>query len=183
MSIYSFTAETVDGKNVSLDTYKGKVLMIVNIASACRFTPQLEDLQKLYEKYHPHGFEMLGFPCNQFDNQAPGSNEEVASFCRMNYGVQFPVFAKVEVNGDNAHPLFQYLKNEAPFRGFDESNPVAQLMKKIIMDKYPEYYMGNQIKWNFTKFLVDRQGHVVRRYEPYEEPLDFEQDIAQLVFQ
>ncbi len=181
MSVYSFTAETATGETVSLDTYKGKVLLIVNTASECRFTPQLEDLQKLYEKYSPYGFEILGFPCNQFDNQEPGTNDEVVRFCRANYGVRFPVFAKIEVNGENAHPLFQYLKKAAPFRGFDETNPVAQLMKKIVMDKYPEYYMGDQIKWNFTKFLIDRQGRVVRRYEPYEEPLDFEKDIAQML--
>jgi len=183
MSVYDFTAETADGQTVSLDTYKGNVLLIVNTASECRFTPQLEDLQKLYGKYQSRGFVILGFPCNQFDHQAPGSSQEEARYCRIHYGVKFPMFAKIEVNGENAHPLFQYLKNEAPFQGFDETNPVAQLMKKMIMEKFPEYYIGDQIKWNFTKFLVDRDGRVVRRYEPYEEPLDFEQDIAQIVQQ
>ncbi|OUM84667.1 MAG: glutathione peroxidase [Bacillus thermozeamaize] len=181
MSVYQFEVQTAHGETKSLEDYKGKVLLIVNTASKCGFTPQFEDLQKLYDKYKEYGFEVLGFPCNQFGGQEPGSSEEAVAFCQRNYGVTFPVFAKIEVNGTNAHPLFQYLKKQAPFKGFDEETAPGRLLKQLIAEKYPEYYLGNEIKWNFTKFLIDRNGQVVRRYEPTEEPLDFEQDIAQMV--
>ncbi|OUM84673.1 MAG: glutathione peroxidase [Bacillus thermozeamaize] len=181
MSVHQFDVQTVNGETKSLSEYKGKVLLIVNTASKCGFTPQYEGLQKLYDKFKEHDFEVLAFPCNQFGGQEPGTSEEAAAFCQVNYGVTFPVFAKVEVNGPNAHPLFQYLKNQAPFKGFDEENPRGKRIKEFVAENYPEFYEGNEIKWNFTKFLIDRNGQVTRRYEPYEEPMNFEQDIAQLV--
>ncbi|WP_027409852.1 glutathione peroxidase [Anoxybacteroides tepidamans] len=181
MSIYQFDVKKANGESISLSNYKGKTLLIVNTASQCRFTPQFQDLQKLYEKYQPNGLEILGFPCNQFGEQEPGSNEEAVSFCQLNYGVTFPIFAKMDVNGPHAHPLFQYLKQQAPFQGFDETNSMAKLLKLMILDKAPEWLAGDEIKWNFTKFLIDANDRVIRRYEPHETPLDFENDIAELL--
>lgn len=181
MSVHTFEVKKVNGEKVSLSEFKGKVVLIVNTASKCRFTPQFEDLQKLYLKYRDRGLEILGFPCNQFANQEPGTNEEAAAFCRMNYGVTFSMFSKVEVNGKNAHPLFQYLKKEAPFKGFDESNITEKLLKMKIAEVHPEWLVGDEIKWNFTKFLIDQNGNVVKRFEPSEEPVDMEQDIEKLL--
>ncbi|MFO7263897.1 MAG: glutathione peroxidase [Bacillaceae bacterium G1] len=181
MSVYQYEVTKVNGETQSLRDFEGKVLLIVNTASKCGLTPQYEGLQALYEKFQDKGFTVLAFPCNQFLEQEPGTSEEAAQFCQVNYGVKFPVFAKIEVNGPNAHPLFQYLKEQAPFQGFDETHPRAQRLKQILQEKYPDYWAGNEIKWNFTKFLVDRNGQVVKRYEPYVEPQQIEQDIAQLV--
>lgn len=181
MTIYDFEVERTNGDKIALSTFKGKVLLIVNTASKCKFTPQFDDLQKLYEQYRDYGFEILGFPCNQFGEQEPGSNEEAASFCQINYGVKFPVFSKIEVNGGQASPLFEYLKKEAPFQGFDESNIQAKLLKMMISEKNPEWLVGDSIKWNFTKFLVSQEGEVLRRYEPSEEPADITNDVARLV--
>lgn len=147
MSVYSYSAATPAGKEVSLEDYKGKVLVIANTASQCGLTPQYGDLQKLYARYQEQGLVILGFPCNQFGAQEPGSSEEAASFCQLNYGVSFPVFAKIDVNGENAHPLFAYLKEQQP--GETENS---------------------DIQWNFTKFLVNRNGEVVARFEPKEAP-------------
>jgi glutathione peroxidase len=169
MSIYELYVEKTNGTQVPLANYRGKALLIVNTASKCKFTPQFDDLQKLYGKFQEQDFEILGFPCNQFGAQEPGSNEEAASFCQINYGVQFPIFAKVKVNGGEAHPLFQYLKSEAPFAGFDESNMPARLLKMMISEHNPEWLIGDSIKWNFTKFLIDQEGRIVQRYEPTDE--------------
>lgn len=165
MSIYQYSAEKADGSRVSLSEYKGKMVLIVNTASKCRFTPQFDDLQKLYNDYKDSGLEILGFPCNQFGEQEPGTDEEAAAFCQINYGVKFPIFAKIEVNGPNANDLFEYLKKAAPFAGFDESNIAAKLLKMMLAEKEPELLVGNDIKWNFTKFLIDQQGNVVKRFE------------------
>ena len=156
-SIYDFTAKTLAGKDASLADYKGQALLIVNTASKCGFTPQYEGLEKLYETLHPKGFTVLGFPCNQFGSQEPGSEDEIGQFCQVNYGVTFPMFAKIDVNGPNAHPLYKYLTQEK--RGL----------------------FGGSIKWNFTKFLVDRAGKVVARYAPTTKPKDLEQPIAALL--
>jgi glutathione peroxidase len=156
-SIYDFTAKTLAGKDASLADYKGQALLIVNTASKCGFTPQYEGLEKLYESLHPKGFTVLGFPCNQFGSQEPGSEDEIGQFCQVNYGVTFPMFAKIDVNGPNAHPLYKYLTQEK--RGL----------------------FGGSIKWNFTKFLVDRAGKVVARYAPTTKPKDLEQPIAALL--
>ncbi len=157
-SVYEFSAQTVGGKDQSLDTYEGKVLLVVNTASKCGFTPQFAGLEELYEKYREQGLEILGFPCNQFGNQDPGSNDEIQEFCQLNYGVSFPMFAKIEVNGGGADPLFKYLKKAAPGA------------------------LGTErIKWNFTKFLVDANGKVVKRYAPTVKPKDIEKDIKKLL--
>ena len=157
-TVYDFTVTSMMGLPKSLADYKDNVLLIVNTASKCGFTPQFAGLQALYEKYHERGFEILGFPCNQFMNQDPGTNEEIQNFCQVNYGVTFPMFAKIEVNGSNAHPLYEYLKKAAPG---------ALGMKAI--------------KWNFTKFLVDARGNVVKRFEPNVEPADIAPDIEALL--
>ncbi len=180
-TIYDFEALTVEGEPLSLEQYKGDVLLVVNTASKCGFTPQFEDLQKLYSKYKDEGLTILGFPCNQFNAQEPGTNEEAAEFCQMNYGVEFPIFGKVDVNGTKAHPLFQYLKKTKPFEGFDETTMNGKLIKKIVADKYPEWMIGNDLKWNFTKFLVNREGEILKRYEPTAEPMDFEKDIQAIL--
>jgi glutathione peroxidase len=157
-NIYDFSAVNMQGNEVSLLDFKGKVLLIVNTASKCGFTPQFKGLEVLYQQYKGEGFEILGFPCNQFGNQDPGTNEEIKKFCELNYGVTFPMFQKVDVNGDNAHPLFKFLKKQAP--GF----------------------LGSEaIKWNFTKFLLDRNGKVIDRYAPADAPDKFTKDIAQLL--
>ena len=181
MSIYQFAAEKANGEKISLAEFRGKVLLVVNTASKCRFTYQFEELQKLYESYRELGFEILGFPCNQFDQQEPGTSNDAALFCQLNYGVTFPMFSKILVNGKDAHPLFDYLKQAAPFRGFDESNMAEKLLKIKLANEYPEWLVGDDIKWNFTKFLIDENGQVVNRYEPWDEPPDFEQDIQKLL--
>ena len=153
-SIYDFTAKTLAGKDVSLGDYRGKVLLIVNTASKCGFTPQYEGLEKLHRDHAAAGLAVLGFPCNQFGAQEPGNADEIGAFCQANYGVSFPMFAKIEVNGANAHPLFQALKREAPG------------------------LLGTQaIKWNFTKFLIGRDGQVIKRFGPTKEPKKLRSEI------
>ncbi len=157
-TVYDFTADSLAGKSVNLDQYRGKVLLIVNTASNCGFTPQYEGLEKVYQQFKDKGIEVLGFPCNQFGGQEPGGAEQIGAFCQKNYGVTFPLFAKIEVNGDNTHPLYQYLKAEG--RGI----------------------LGSQaIKWNFTKFLVKKDGSVFKRYAPQTTPKDLMDDIEKLL--
>ncbi len=145
--VYEYSAKTIDGREVSMQDFEGKVLLIVNTASKCGFTPQYDGLEKLHKKYGPNGFAVLGFPCNQFGAQEPGNAEEIANFCKLTYDVDFPLFAKVDVNGDKAHPLFQMLKKAAPG------------------------LLGSEnIKWNFTKFLVDKHGEVQERFAPATKP-------------
>ncbi|MBM7646779.1 glutathione peroxidase [Scopulibacillus daqui] len=167
MSVYSFKAKLSDGEEISLDTYKGKVMLIVNTASKCGFTPQYEGLEKLYETYKENGFTILGFPCNQFGGQEPGSNEEISSFCYLNYNVTFPIFQKIDVNGENAHPLYQYLREQAPEDlDFDKEGSLY----KVLRDKMPDLLEGSKIRWNFTKFLIDQNGNVVKRFAPTTKP-------------
>jgi len=157
-SVHDFSARAIDGADRSLAEYKGKVLLIVNVASKCGFTPQYTGLEALQRKYADRGFAVLGFPCDQFGHQEPGNEEEIRNFCSLNYDVTFPMFAKVEVNGDGAHPLYEYLKSSA---------------KGIL---------GTEgIKWNFTKFLIDREGRVVRRYAPTDKPESLAADIEALL--
>ncbi|TGN00947.1 glutathione peroxidase [Leptospira yasudae] len=156
-TLYDLTATLNSGKEQKLEDYKGKVLLIVNTASECAFTPQYAGLQTLYNKYKTDGLEVLGFPCDQFKHQEPGSDETIKAFCQRNYGVEFPIFKKIDVNGDNAHPVFQFLRNKAT--GF----------------------FGNAIKWNFTKFLVDKQGNVIKRYSPMTTPEKIEKEIQDLL--
>ena len=156
-SIYDFTMEDVDGNMIPLSDYKGKVLLIVNTATGCGFTPQYEGLQDLYEKYQEQGLEILDFPCNQFGGQAPGSDEEIVDFCQSRYGVTFKQFSKIEVNGENESPLYTFLKEQQGGM------------------------LGSKIKWNFTKFLVDRQGVVRERYAPVDKPEKLESKIKELL--
>lgn len=174
MSVYSFRANNIRGVEMSLEQYRGKVMLIVNTASGCGFTPQYADLQKLYDKYQEQGLVILGFPCNQFDNQEAGSNEEVHTFCQLNYGVSFPLFEKVLVRGEEKIPLFSYLTEEAPFEGFKLDNSSAKMLNAMLNDKHPEILVGNDIKWNFTKFLINREGEVMDRFEAPVDPLDLE---------
>ncbi|WP_027630356.1 glutathione peroxidase [Ruminiclostridium cellobioparum] len=183
MNIYDFKARTIDGNEISLEKYKGKVVIITNTASKCGFTPQYEDLQKLYEKYKGQGLEILGFPSNQFAEQEPGSNEEIKSFCTLNYGVGFQMFSKTDVRGAGAHPLFNYLTEQAPFNGFDMNHALGKILKSLLEEKFPETLHGDSIKWNFTKFLIDGEGNVSGRYEPTTSPVDMEQDIEKLLQQ
>lgn len=181
MSLFEMSAKNIDGEEVHLDTYKGKVLLIVNTASKCGFTPQYEDLQKLYTTYNASGLEILGFPCNQFNAQEPGTSEDTKTFCALNYGVSFPIFEKIDVNGLEAHPVFKHVKDAVPFEGLDLGNTTNKIIDKILMEKYPEYRIGNAIRWNFTKFLVDRNGNVIKRFESSVEPMDLAAHIMPLL--
>ena len=165
MSIYDFTVKAQDGKEISLSDYKGKVLLIVNTATGCGFTPQYEELQDLYDAYHESGFEILDFPCNQFGEQAPGSDEEIHSFCTGRFGITFPQFAKIDVNGENAIPLYKWLTTETKFEGFGKS-PMALMLNGVVKKMDKDYKNNGNVKWNFTKFLIDREGNIVSRFEP-----------------
>ena len=167
--VYDFTAVANDGSEVNFADYKGKVLLLVNTASKCGFTPQYDGLEALYEQYKDKGLVIVGFPCDQFGHQEPGTNEEIEEFCRLNYDVTFPLMEKIEVNGDNAHPIYKWLYSEKPFAGFGESE-TAQRMGQMLSRMDPDYESNPDIKWNFTKFLVDRKGRVVARYEPMVTP-------------
>lgn len=181
MNIYDFTANDIDGNLVTMQDYKGKVMLIVNTASKCGFTPQFEDLQKLYDNYHDKGFEILGFPCNQFMEQEPGDSKEIKGFCSINYGVTFPIFEKINVNGVYAHPLYKYLKENAPFKGFDLNNASNKIIDSILKEKFPEYTIGDAIRWNFTKFLIDRNGNIIERFESAVDPMDIQSYIEKLL--
>lgn len=166
MRIYDFTVEKNDREKTTLKAYEGKVLLIVNTATECGFTPQYAELQQLYQKYQAQGFEILDFPCDQFGHQAPGTDEEIAQFCSGRFGVTFPQFHKIDVNGKNEIPLYAYLKAEQVFHGFDEGHPLTPQLDEMLKKENPDYANEPDIKWNFTKFLVDRAGNVVRRFEP-----------------
>lgn len=157
MKFYDFEAERLDGTNESMETYKGKTIIVVNTASKCGLTPQYEGLEKLYTTYKDQGLVVLGFPCNQFGNQEPGNANEIEEFCQINYGVSFPMFAKVDVNGDSAHPIFKYLKSE---------------LKGLL---------GGKIKWNFTKFVIDKTGKPVKRFAPITTPESMEDYIQEIL--
>ncbi len=181
MSIYNFSLTDIDSNPSTMKDFEGKVLLVVNTASKCGFTPQYEDLQKLYDRYKDQGLEILGFPSNQFKEQEPGDSADVKNFCSINYGVNFPLFEKTDVRGLNAHPLFNYLTEKAPFEGFDTSNAMGKILKEITENQYPEYLKDDSVKWNFTKFLIDRKGNVVKRYEPLIAPFDIEPMIESLL--
>lgn len=166
VSIYDFTVRDREGKDVSLADYKGKVLIIVNTATECGFTPTYADLQKLYERDKDKDLEILDFPCNQFGQQAPGTADEIHNFCTGRFGVTFPQFGKVEVNGEGADPLFQWLKKQKGFTGFDPTHRITPILTGILDKADPNWRLTPDIKWNFTKFLIDRAGNVVRRFEP-----------------
>lgn len=157
MKFYDFSAKTMDGKVTNMEEYKGKVILVVNTASKCGLTPQFKDLEEVYKEYKDSGFEILGFPCNQFANQDSGSNEEIQNFCLLNYGISFTMFEKIDVNGENTHDLYKYLKGEA------------------------KVFFSKKIKWNFTKFLIDSDGNVIKRYAPTISPLKIKADIEKLL--
>lgn len=180
MGIFDFEVMDANGMPVSLEQYKGKVILIINSATQCGFTPQYDGLQDMYEKYG-NDFIILDFPCNQFGNQAPGSNEEIASFCDAKFGITFPIFSKVEVNGENASLLFQYLRKEKGFKGFDEEHPLTAMLESMLERKNPNYAKENDIKWNFTKFLIDREGNVVERFEPTADLSYVEDKVKELI--
>ncbi|MGB4658575.1 MAG: glutathione peroxidase [Mobilitalea sp.] len=181
MKVYDYSVLDKNGEVVSLKEYEGKVLLILNSATECGFTPQYDELQDMYEKYGQEGFEILDFPCNQFGNQAPGNNEEIASFCDSKYGITFPIFSKIEVNGESADPLFQHLVSEKGFEGFDAEHPITPMLESIMERTNPNYADLPDIKWNFTKFLVARNGKAVYRFEPTADMSDVEEKVKELL--
>ena len=177
--IYDFKALGNKGAEVDFARYEGKVLMIVNTASKCGFTPQYDGLEALYQKYKEQGLVIVGFPCDQFAHQEPGSDEEIAEFCRINHGVTFPLMAKTDVNGANAHPVFEYLKSQAPteeYKGL-KAKATHTMLKGISKSVEKD----SDILWNFTKFLINRDGTVVKRFAPVAEPASFEKDIEEML--
>lgn len=181
MSVYDYKVKNIGGKEVSLSDYRGKLLLIVNTANKCGFTPQYEGLEALYQKYKGKGLVILGFPCNQFLQQDPGTNNEISSFCKMNYGVTFPLFSKIDVNGPREEPLFRYLKNAAPFQGFELDKEAGRVINDAVKQNYADNLCGNGIKWNFTKFLVSRDGAKVQRFEPSVTPQELDPVIENAV--
>ncbi|MBR2046225.1 MAG: glutathione peroxidase [Agathobacter sp.] len=165
MNIYDFTVKAQDGIEVSLSDYEGKVVLVVNTATGCGFTPQYDELQDLYDEFKDKGLEILDFPCNQFGDQAPGDDEEIHSFCTGRYGITFPQFSKVDVNGENAIPLFKWLTENTKFEGFGMS-PMGMMLSGVVKKNDKDYKKNGNIKWNFTKFLIDRNGEIVARFEP-----------------
>ena len=180
--IYDITVKDMNGNDVSLADYKGKVLLIVNVASKCGLTPQYQGLEALYQKYHGQGLEILGFPCNQFLGQEPGTNEEIQSFCSLNYNVTFPLFAKIDVNGEAESPLYTYLKKEAPFKGYPEgAEEFAAQLNQIHQKTGTGFDQGDAIRWNFGKFLVSKDGKTILRFEPMVTPDMMEEAIQKML--
>ena len=169
-NIYNFKALSNRGKEVDFADYKGKVLVIVNTASKCGFTPQYDGLEALYQKYKDKGLVIIGFPCDQFGHQEPGTDEQIEEFCRLNHGVTFPLMSKIEVNGANAHPVFQWLKSQAGFAGFDPNHKLTKILDEMLRKQDPDFEKNPDIKWNFTKFVISRDGLQVVRFEPTSEP-------------
>lgn len=165
MSIYDFTVKTLEGTEKALADYQGKVLLIANRATGCGFTPQYAELQEIYDEYQKNGLEILDFPCNQFGNQAPGTDEEIHTFCTGRFGITFPQFAKIDVRGENAHPLFQYLARNTEFEGFGMS-PMGLMMNGVAKKMDKDFKKNGEVKWNFTKFLIGRDGQIIARFEP-----------------
>lgn len=181
MNIYDFNAVKANGEEISLGEFKNKVILIINTATECGFTPQYDKLQDLYEKYKEQGFVILDFPCNQFGKQAPGSNEEIVSFCESRYGIKFPIFSKIDVNGEEASPIYKYLTSQKGFQGFDSEHPLTPILTSMFERSNPDYAASPDIKWNFTKFLIDREGKVVERFEPTNDLYVVEDKIKELL--
>ncbi len=177
-SFYDFKVKDDGGQEVPLSEYKDKVLLIVNTATRCGFTPQYKELEALYEKYRCEGLEILDFPCNQFGQQAPGTIQEIHQYCTANFDIQFPQFDKIEVNGVNAHPLYTWLKAQKGFSGFDVNDQRGKMMDGMLRRQDADYDKKSDIKWNFTKFLISRDGRVLKRYEPTDKMTDIETDIC-----
>ena len=160
-TVYEFSVKDRKGKEMSMKLFANEVLLIVNTATKCGFTPQYDELEALYKKYHSQGFEVLDFPCNQFGQQAPGTDESIHEFCKLNYGTEFPRFKKVKVNGPDADPLFKFLQEQKGFAGWDENHKLTPILDKMMTEADPDYKQKPDIKWNFTKFLINKKGQVV----------------------
>lgn len=180
-TVYDYSVKDRKGASVSLKSYANEVLLIVNTATKCGFTPQYEELERLYEKHHSEGFEVLDFPCNQFGQQAPGTDDSIHSFCKLTYGTEFPRFKKVKVNGDDADPLFQFLKEQKGFAGWDMEHPIAHILDEMLTKADPDYKEKSDIKWNFTKFLINKKGQVIARYEPTAKIEEIEAEVIRLL--
>ena len=181
-NIYDITVKDIKGNDVSLADYKGKVLLIVNVASKCGLTPQYEGLEALYQKYKDQGLEILAFPCNQFFEQEPGTNEDIMEFCSINYNVTFPLFDKIDVNGKEESPLYTFLKAKAPFKGYpEEYEAFANQLTMIHQKTGSGFEKGNAIKWNFGKFLISKDGKTILRFEPMVSPEGLEEDIQEML--
>lgn len=180
MGIYNFKVKAQGGSEISLADYEGKVLLIVNTATGCGFTPQYDELQDLYELYQKDGLEILDFPCNQFAEQAPGSDEEIHDFCTGRYGITFPQFSKIDVFGDSADPLFKYLTENTSFEGFGKT-PMALVLSGVVKKMDKNFKENSNIKWNFTKFLIDRNGKIVARFEPTASLKDVKEKVEEVL--
>ena len=180
MSFYNYSVPAADGTEVSMKDFAGKVVMVVNTATGCGFTPHYEDIERIYETYHEKGFEVVDVPCNQFKDQAPGTDEEIQHFCKLHYNTQFPQMKKSDVNGANELPLFTFLKSQKGFEGFGKG-ATALKMSALLKTIDKDYKNNPDIKWNFTKFIVDRDGNVVARFEPTADMADVEKCVASLI--
>ena len=180
MSIYDYKLSAPDGTEISMEQFKGKVLLIVNTATGCGFTPHYKDIEDMYEKYHDQGLEVIDVPCNQFAGQTPGTDDEIHEFCTLKYNTQFPQMKKSDVNGENALPLYGYLKSQKGFEGFGKS-PAALAMSAMLKKIDKDYKNNPDIKWNFTKFVVDREGNVVARFEPTASMKDLKACVEKLL--
>ena len=180
MSFYNYSVPAADGTEVSMKDFAGKVVMVVNTATGCGFTPHYEDIERIYEAYHEKGFEVVDVPCNQFKDQAPGTDEEIQHFCKLHYNTQFPQMKKSDVNGANELPLFTFLKSQKGFEGFGKG-ATALKMSALLKTIDKDYKNNPDIKWNFTKFIVDRDGNVVARFEPTADMADVEKCVASLI--
>lgn len=183
MSIFSYQVPFMDGHAGDLSVYDGKVLLIVNTASKCSYSRQFTELQHLYEQYRDQGLEILAFPCDQFNHKEPGSSDEIVQYCRNHFHISFPIFEKIEVTGQSIHPVFRYLVEAAPFEGYDMESEEGRWMDQFVKEKHPDLYRGDGIKWNFTKFLIDRTGKVSGRYETTVAPIEMESAIRNLLRQ
>lgn len=180
-TVYDFAVKDRKGGEVSLREYADEVILIVNTATKCGFTPQYEELEAIYEKYHAKGFTILDFPCNQFGQQAPGTDESIHEFCKLTYGTEFPRFKKIKVNGDDAEPLYKYLKEQKGFAGWDPNHKLTPILEEMLSKEDPDYKDKADIKWNFTKFLVNKLGLVVARFEPTESLENVSKKIEELL--
>ena len=180
MTVYDYSVPKTDGTELSLADFKGRVMLIVNTATGCGFTPHYEPLEKMYEEYHDKGLEIIDIPCNQFAGQTPGTDEEIHEFCTLKYNTQFPQMKKSDVNGENALPLYAFLKEQQGFQGFGKG-PKALMMGTLLKKIDKDYKTNPDIKWNFTKFLIDREGKVIARFEPTEDMKNVEKAVAELI--
>ena len=180
-TVYDFTVKDRKGKDVSLKEYANEVLLIVNTATKCGFTPQYDELEKLYEQYHSQGFEILDFPCNQFGQQAPGTDESIHEFCKLNFGTEFPRFKKIKVNGDDAEPLYKFLQEQKGVAGWDPQHSLTAILEDMLSKEDPDYKQKPDIRWNFTKFLINKKGQVVARFEPTENINNIAKQIEDLL--